>query len=868
VTRVSPRLPRLAIWLLRVLPLGDRRSDAETDLGELFEARLRERGRRYATRRLTLDIISLCRPSRSRGQMLRDMRFGLRLFRKHPAAVGITAAGLALAIGAVTSVYSLLNAMILRPYKMHDPWSVVSIPRPGHTASWAPWPYADYLHFAREARLSDVVASLTDFARFGAAPDDDGTSRLRVMFVSGGYLQTLGGRAAIGRSLDRSDDAPGAPAVVVASHYFWKTKLNGDPSVIGRPIWLNGSPVVVVGVAQQAFAGPVDVPPSLWAPLASVDDVYAVPELGPTSRTFVEMKARLRPGVSMLAAESELAALFARGSPAPPSAAEDPRRRVRLFSAASPSSGGEADEAYLTVFAILGTIGLILALACANAANLMLAGAVTRVREIGVRLALGATRKRLVRQLLAESLLLGLMAGGLGLLFAWWFVPLLAWALSLPPDVDVSPDGRVLTFALAIAVVCGLAAGIAPARYGARGDLLTALKAQSTPGGHARRSSAVRMSFVGFQAAVSLVLLVAAALLTRTALRITQADPGFDADRLLAVSAAVPRSNFDESAYFQSALEALRAVPTVERVSLSQYQPFGPSVERDRMTIDGRSYELYSSRVDAAYFLTMGLRIVRGRAFTPEEVAAGAPVALVSESVVRDFLGGGEAIGRSVATLPSEGTRQPAATIIGVVGDALLGRLRSERYGMIYWPLGQKRPNPPVIVVRTQRPAAVAHAVETALARMNPRVRPTATAIDERLSEYFREKRTMAVLAIVAGSLALMLAVLGVYGVTAFVVSQSTQEVGIRMAIGASRADILRLVVGRSLRPVGFGLAVGLAVALLSSRVIASMLAGIGPRDPVAIGLAVAVLVASALLSVIAPARRAAATDPANILRT
>ena len=867
MTRPPAGLPRPAIWLLRVLPLGERRFDAETDLGELFEARMRDRGRSYATRRLALDIVSLCRPSRRGGQLLRDMRFGLRLFRKHPAAVGITTAGLALAIGSVTSVYSLLNAMLLRPYKMDDPWSVVSVPRPGHDA-WAWWSYAEYLTLAREARLSDVVASLTDFARFGATPSDDGTSRLRMMLVSGGYLQTLGGRAAIGRSLYHSDDVPGAPVVALASHYFWKTKLNGDPSAVGRTIYLNGSPVMIVGVAVESFAGPTDVPPLLWAPLASFDDVYPVPELGPTSRTLVEVRARLRPGVSMLAAESELGALVARGSSEASSAAEDPRRRFRLFSAASPSAGAEADEAYLTVFAILGTIGLVLTLACANAANLMLAGAVTRVREIGVRLALGATRRRLVRQLLGESLLLGLMAGGLGLLLVWWVVPLLAWGLSVPPGVDVSPDGRVLMFAVSVAIGCGLAAGIAPARYGARGDVLSALRAQHNTGWHPRRSSPVRTSFVGFQAAVSLVLLVAAALLTRTALSITQSGPGFDADRLLAVSAAVPRSNFDESAYFQSAVEALRAVPTVERVSLSQYQPFGPSVERDRMMIGGRSYEIYNSRVDAAYFTTMGLRIVRGRGFTADEVAAGAPVALVSESVVRDFLGSADPIGRSIVSVPAETRREEAATIIGVVGDALLGRLRSERSGMIYWPLGQKRSNPPIVVVRSQKPAAIAHAVETALVRMNPRVRPTAAVIDERIREYVGEKRTMAVLAIVAAGLALTLAVLGVYGVTAFVVSQRTHEVGVRMAIGASHTDILRLVVGRSLRPVAIGLAVGLAGALLASRLIVSLLAGIGPRDPVAIVFAAAVLLGSALVAVIVPARRAAATNPANILRT
>jgi putative ABC transport system permease protein len=309
-------------------------------------------------------------------------------------------------------------------------------------------------------------------------------------------------------------------------------------------------------------------------------------------------------------------------------------------------------------------------------------------------------------------------------------------------------------------------------------------------------------------------------------------------------------------------------VPTVERVSLTHYQPFGPSVERDRMTIGGRSYELYNSRVDAAYFDTVGLRILRGRGFTPEEVAGGAPVALVSESVVRDFLGGVDPIGSSISSIPAERGSQPPAAIIGVVGDALLGRLRSERHGMIYWPLSQKPPNPPVIVVRTRNPAAIAQAVEAALGRRNSRVRPTTTVVDERIRQYFGEKRMMAVLAAVAAGLALTLAVLGVYGVTAFVVSQRTQEIGVRIAIGASRGDILRLLGGRALRPVAIGLAVGLVLALISSHLFARMLAGVGPRDPVAIGLAVAVVVASALLAVVAPARRAAAIDPANILRT
>ena len=672
----------------------------------------------------------------------------------------------------------------------------------------------------------------------------------------------LGGRPALGRALQPSDDTVGAPAVIVVSHHFWSTRFNGDPSAVGRTVWLNGSPVTVVGVLPADFTGPTEFRPSFWAPFAAFQLLGRPVE--PTTRPSVEVVARLAPGTALPAAQDQLTAITRRSST--PAATQMPAPVVRLYSAASPIDGPDRAESYVAIACIFTVVGLVLVLACANTANLLLAGAATRTREIGVRLALGSTRIRLVKQMVTESLLLGLMAGSLGLLFAVWFVPVLGSILEMPPEFSAVPDGRLLLFAVAIATICGLGAGIAPARYGARGDVLSALKSQSGGSGTAVPSR-LRTSFVGFQAAVSMLLLVFAALLARTAMVMTRADIGFDADRMLAVSLSAPRTGFDEPGYSQMALAALRDVPSVERASLTQYEPFGHSIERDYFSHDGRSYALYVNRSDADYVPAAGLRILRGRGFTPEEVAREAPVALISDSVARAFFHGTNPLGQSVAGMSPETTQAPAI-IIGVVADALVTQLlQTQSYGTIYRPLSQRRPNPPSIVVRTANPGMAARAVEDVLRRIDPRVRPTTTIVRNELDAYLGQKRMAAWLAGPAAVLAFVLAGLGVYGVTAFVVSQRTHEVSVRMALGASQADVLRLLVTDSLRPVIIGLVVGLAAALVGSRIAASAFAGISPHDPLAIGLAATTLLAGALVAVVAPASRVAKTDPANMLR-
>ncbi len=812
--------------------------------------------------------------------MRQDMRFALRLFRKYPGPVAIAIGGLALAIGVVTAAFSIVNATLLRPYGMDDPSSVVSV----IDASHGRWPYWSYTRFERmrdETTLARVEASLPDTVRFHTQASGSDVRR-RVLFVSGGYLQMLGGRPLHGRTLEPADDTTGMPPVAVASHHFWSTQLDADPSMVGKAVWLNGVAVTLVGVLRPEFTGPVefDVRPALWAPFAAVDDVLATATLTAAPGTSVEVIARLPAGISRLAAQENLSAIVARtrAATATGHGAAAPSA-VRLYSAASAIDGPGEGDVY-TVLATLFVIGaLVLALAGANTANLLLAASVTRQREMGVRLALGASTRRLVRQLVHESLVLGLMAGGFGFLLAMWIVPAFGAIVAMPPDVALAPDGRVLVFTLVVTVLCGLGTGLSPARYGARGNVLVALQSQSGSRGRGAVPSRLRTSFVGFQAAVSMLLLVVAALLARTAMVTIRGDVGFEPDRLLVVSPEPQRAGLDQSAYLSRAVAAVRALPSVDGVSIAEREPLGYAGRTDSLTVGSRSFELETFHTYGQFFATTGMRLLRGRSFTADEVARHEPVAIVSDSVARAFFPARDPIGQSLANVPAESGRQDPATIVGVVADALLARPESEASGLVFRPLrplsegrsftDQGFPIPPSLIVRTQNPALSARATADALARVDPTVRPTLAMVRDRLDAHLGAKRMLAWIAAPVALLALCLAALGVYGVTAFVVNQRTEEVSVRMAIGATSADVLRLLVNDSLRPVIIGVAIGLILAVAVGRMSASMLmlSGISPNDPLSIGAAMAALVLCALAAVIVPASRAARTDPAGVLR-
>jgi len=889
---------RLIRAIIACCLLGDRRDDVEADVIELFEARLLMRGRIYAVLRLLGDAISLAMPSRYasvRGAWSRrtplharvwgpralhaarvtgwaaDLRYGLRLLARHPAVIGATIVGLALAIAVSTTVFTILNASVLRPFGMDDPGAVVRVQMLVTGGMANEWPYHAFAGMRERASHARIEASTREGVRFSLSPTNTPGRADSLLLVSGGYLPMLGGRAVVGRALQPSDDEPGAAPVVALNHRIWTTRLNSDPDIVGTTVWLSGTPVTVVGVIEPAFTGPVDNPPAFWAPFGSYAAIYRDRPIERTSAMHVSVIARVNAGVDRTAATGELSAIAA----ALPgvgirneAGGTEPVTGVQLDGASSPMDGPDSAAMPLVVGVILVVVGLVLALACVNVANLLLAGAAARSREIGVRLALGASRRRILRQLLTESVLIGLMAGAAGLLLSLWLVPIVAAATGLPETYDVRPDALVLLFTASIAVLSGLGAGLAPARHGARGDLAGVLKSEGSQTGAPPKATRLRRWFIGFQAAGSILLLVTAALFLRAALHVTRVDLGFDADKLATVAAAFPRGDSGAAAagaYWQAVLERVRAIPSVEGASLALHPPFGGAVAIRHVTRGGDTYRIHENRTDARYFDTAGFRLLRGRGYTADEARADAPVAVVSESIVRDFLGGAEPIGASLSAV-AESLSQ--VTIVGVVAEAVTARVRGRGNGTIYRPLPPAEMETAQLVVRAPDPSAIVRNLETVLLAVNPRVRPVTNIIRDDVDQYRNEPKVLAGLSSAVAGLALVLSVLGVFGVTTFVVSQRMWEMQVRRALGASAGTIVRLLVRQSLTPVAIGLGAGLVAVLAAARVLTPALSGVSPYDPFAIVGALAILVVAAFAAVLAPARRAARTNPASVLRS
>ena len=517
----------------------------------------------------------------------------------------------------------------------------------------------------------------------------------------------------------------------------------------------------------------------------------------------------------------------------------------------------------IVVTIVLTIVGLVVLLACVNVANLQLASAIARRREIGVRLALGAARARIVRQLVTESLALGLTAGAIALLLTIWLGPTLAALVRLPITVDMTPDVRVYLFLSLISVAAGIGAGLAPARHGTRGDLLTPLKGDGPRAGSARPGR-MRATLTGVQAAASLVLLVLAALLTRATISATRVDIGFDAQPLVSIAPAFGRERYDAAktqAYWDLALERVRALPNVRAASLTLYPPYGGENVQRELTRNGVRYRAYLHETLADYFSTIGLRIVRGRAYTAAEVTSRARVVVISETLARDFWPGQDPVGQTLA--PFDGSTD---TVIGVASDAITARLRERSAAALYRPLHSVEAGR--IVVRAGgAPEALVPAIRDTLQPLDPRVRLDITLVASGLQNEVEEPRILATLAGALATLALGLAIVGIYGVTTFVTGQRMREIGLRMAVGASRADVMHLLLWDSLRPVVIGLAAGAGVALLVSQLFAGILYGVGVRDPLAFASAIGVLLVSAAAAVFIPARRAARVDPAFVLR-
>ncbi|MGE5838076.1 MAG: ADOP family duplicated permease [Acidobacteriota bacterium] len=853
------------------------------DLDDLFQARVRERGRRYAHWRYVLDLISVWvhlfkspqlvpdPPPRWWAGVARDAFYGLRILRARRGPTVVAVLGLAVAIGVGTSVFAVLNAVALRPLGVPHPDAVMRVWQKYDKGLANGWPFAEALGLREQSsRVPLEIFNDLNRVEFATNAGADHPARINGRLVGGGYFDLLQGSASFGRLLAAADDRPDAPPVVVVSYQFWERHLASDRSTIGRSIWLNGAPFTVVGVTGRSFSDEVDRRPALWVPIAAWSTIMSgSPPLDRASRTIVTVVARVPDGMTEAQAEAAVGGIAAGVAAGRPGGAP-PAMSAHLVRLDDRGGGGPDAARFAAAIAVVVTvIGLILLLACANVANLLFASALTRHREIGVRLAMGATRARVIQQQLTESAMLGLAGGVLGLIVAAAGMPLFLVMIQAPLDLDVTFDYRVFLFLTFVSVAAGLGAGLSPARNGTRGDLLGPLKGDWSQAPGRQSGRARRGLLVGVQSAVSVLLLILAALLTRAAGTAANVDLGFDAERLVTTMLALDNHGYNAAsatAFWDDALARLRGLPDIESAALATFPPLGNSAAVTIFRRHGREYVVYYNEVSADYFATLGLRVVRGRALTDQDVRGQAPVVVITEGLAREFWPGEDPIGQPFDRLIAE-TAPP--TIIGIVSNAVTQRLFDPDRAAVYSPIQPKSLPAAALLTRARRnPEATIEPLRTVIRSVDADLRPTTTTMSQELERELNGPRAMASLAGSIGLIALVLALVGIYGVASFMVSQRVAEIGVRVAIGATAGDVLRLLIRDTLRPVAIGIVAGAIGAMLAGRVMAGALFGVQPHDPVAVLGAAGLLAITATLAAIVPARRAASADPATVLRS
>lgn len=799
----------------------------------------------------------------------RDTTFALRSLLKTPLFTLTATLSMGVGIAGAVAIFSLANGLLLRPVPgIAQPEGIVRV----HAETGEEQPlglsYPDY----RDLReVHPALAAFTDATMSLAA---GGEAELVLgQTVSGNYFSVLGVRPAAGRLLQPGEEAPaGGHPVAVISHGLWQRRFGGDPAVVGGTVSINGVPFTVVGVAPEGFRGTfLGFRYDVWVPLA----MAAVTEPGadPTDRAedWLEVVGRMRPGESPAAVEARLSAAVER------LAREYPREGADTGVRVSPLTGFD-DDFRAGVLGLVGVLavaaGLLLLVASVNVANMLLARSLGRTREVAVRLALGAGRGRVVRQLLVESALLALAGGLAGLLLAAWITSLFS-LFQLPPpltvELDLSADARVLAFAFLVSMAAGLLAGLAPALGTLRPDLVPALKDASFASGSRSR---LRGAFVVGQLAVSLLLLVAAGLFLRTLWHAAAADPGFDPDGIEVAVLDLTHLRLDQAEgmrTFELLAQRVAALPGVESVSLARRVPLSlGGVSQAQVRVEGvepppgeEAFRVGFNAVAPGFFETLGAPLVAGRDFGEGDRAGERQVAVVSRAMAELFWPGREAVGRRFF----HGQRE--VEVVGVAEDLKIRRLSEDPRPYFYRPFAQEPGLRMDLLVRRAAGAAPLAAAIRGEVRALSREAPVVLLLPLRrvIALALLPQRLAGSTAGALGLVGLVLAAVGLYGVTAFSVSRRTREIGLRMTLGARPADVLRMVLGQGLRLAVLGVALGTAGALAATRLLKGLLHGVSPADPLTYGVIAAFLVATALVASYLPARRAARLDPMATLR-
>jgi len=807
--------------------------------------------------------------------MTTHLRHALRALRKSPGFTAVAVATLALGIGANSAIFTLVNAVLFRPAQVAEPERMVEIYTREDQNLYSTSSYPDYADLRDRATVFDGVIHYRLNSMTLTA--DQGRLVLWTEIVSGNYFQVLGIRPAAGRFFHPAEeDVRGAPSTVVLSHQFWERQFQRDPGIVGRTIRLNGQPFTVVGVAPASFTGMVrGMVPSVWVTVASTERTYGNPGIleGRANRGGWN-KARLRPGATLEAARTEVAAI-GRGL-AETWPLTNAGREFTVVASTSVTVHPSVDGMLAAGAAVLLAVpAVVLLIACANLATLLLARAAGRRREVAVRLALGATRGQLVRQLLAEQMVLALLGGLVGLLLSAWLVRLLVVfrpPLPVPLSLDLAVDARVAAFTLGIALLTGLAVGLAPALRGSRVDLVPDLREGASGG---RRGSRLRALLVAGQLALSMVLLLGAGLLVRSVGQAAEIDRGFDGSRTAVVAFDMQQSGVsaDRGAAFYRDLESrVAALPGVTAVAFAHRLPLQLNYESTSLLVEGEirppdapAWTVPVAWVSPQYFTAIGTPVVRGRAFAETDRADGPGVAIVSEAAARRFWPGQDPIGRVVRRTAGG----PAFEVVGVARDSKVMTLGEEPRPKVYFSTTQAyRPDLHLLVRVTGDPAAILPSLRTLVRELDPEVGFTdLTTVNAQLAIALFPLRFTAGLLSALGVAGLLIAAIGLYGIIAHGVAQRTRELGIRLALGANAGRVAGLVLREGMVMVAAGSAVGLGLAALATRALRAWLYGVSPTDPVTF---LAVPLGFALVAALAcwiPARRATRVDPMVALR-
>jgi predicted permease len=800
-----------------------------------------------------------------------DVRFGARTLAKSPGFTAVAVIALALGIGANSAIFSAVNTVLLRPLPFKDPERLVVVWEKGNADEFPlnSTSAANFIDWRDQNRVFEG-ASAMGRASFNLTGGGGEPVRVDGRRVSANLFSLLGVEPRLGRVFLPEEDAPGAGRVVILSYGLWQRRFGSDPGVVGRPVVMNGTSYTVVGVMPPQFQFP-SRQDELWVPIA-----FAPQEAANRGNNSYEVVGRMKPGVSLEQAQTEMSIITARLKQQYPDVVKtDASVVVSLHE----QMVGDIRPALLV---LLGAVGFVLLVACANVANLLLARAAVRRKEIALRVALGAGRLRLVRQFLTESLLLAFLGGAAGLLLSFWGVNVLK--AFIPENISevsaIGVDARVLVFTLVVSLLTGLIFGLAPAAQAANMDLNEMLKEGGRDSSSGRSGNRVRGLLVVAEVAVSLVLLVGAGLLINSFVRLRNLDPGFRADNLLTMSIVLPQQKYSDHArrvtFFSELTSRVGALPGVRSAAVTNWIPltmqgdtFGVSVEGRPDPGPEKRPDVVTRVVSAAYFDTMGIQLLRGRQFDEGvDREDSMPVAVVSETTARRLWPGEDPLSKRLQ--PGGADPDGWIQVVGVAKDVRQFDLTAEPRLQMYLPYAQFQWFVPrQLVVKTDvEPTSLATAVRKAVWEMD-KDQPVSDVrtMEEVLSESIARQRFSALLLGVFAALALALAAVGIYGVMSYAVAQRTREIGIRMALGAQAGSVLRLMIGQGLKLASAGVVLGLAGALLLTRVMSSLLFGVSATDPLTLVTISLVLVGVALLASYIPARRAAKVDPLVALR-